>query len=314
MALNEFIPEVWSPQVLIALEKFHVYASLFNQDYQGQIANMGDTVRITGIGEITVSNYSKDQDIAAPQALTDAQLALTINQAKYFNFALDDVDARQAAAKNILDVAAERAAYDIADAIDQYCAGFYTDAATQNLIGTAAVPVTPQLGTTANIGGGQTVFDYLIQLNQLLTQSFVPKSGRWAVVPPWCTTFLLQDIRFTSFNTPDARASMLTRKLDASMGALNIDAYLGRIAGMDLYESNNAPHLANGSGAGFGTTGAVDVVLVGHSIGLSYADNLVKVEQYRPPYRFADAIKGLHLYGAKTTRPNAIGAAYFQHP
>src|SRR5579864_7040292 len=102
MALNEFIPEIWSPKVLVALEKDHVYTSLCNRDYDGDIANLGDTVRITGIGEITVSNYSKDTDISAPQALTDAQLALTITQAKYFNFALDDVDARQSVAKDIL--------------------------------------------------------------------------------------------------------------------------------------------------------------------------------------------------------------------
>ena len=314
MPLNDFIPEIWSPKVLIALEKFHVYASLFNQDYQGDIQNMGDTVRITGIGEITVSNYSKDQDIAAPQALTDAQLALTINQARYFNFALDDVDARQSVAKNLLDVAAERAAYDIADAIDQYCAGFYTDAATQNLVGSASAPVTPQFQTQANVGGGQGVYDYLILLNQYLTQSLVPKNGRWAVVAPWMTTLLIQDIRFSSFNTPDARQTLLTRRLDASQGGIGMDSYLGRIAGMDVYESNNAPHLAAGSGSGYGTTGAVDVLIAGHSIGISYADNLTKVEKYRPPYRFADAVKGLHLYGAKTTRPQALAVAYLQHP
>jgi hypothetical protein len=314
MAVNDFIPQIWSPKVLIALEKFHVYASLFNRDYNGDIQNMGDTVRITGIGEITVSNYSKDQDIAAPQALTDAQLALTINQAKYFNFALDDVDARQSVAKDLLDVAAERAAYDVADAIDQYCAGFYTDAATQNLVGSSTSPVTPQFQTQANVGGGQGIYDYLIIMNQYLTQSLVPKNGRFAVLEPWMTTLLIQDIRFSSFNTPDARQTLLTRRLDASQGGLGMDSYLGRIAGMDVYESNNAPHLANGSGSGYGTTGATDVMIAGHSIGIAFAENLVKVEKYRPPYRFADAIKGLHLYGAKTTRPQALAAAYLTHP
>src|SRR5579859_618468 len=204
MAVNEFIPSVWSPKVLVALEKEHVYASLANRDYAGEISNMGDTVRISGIGEITISNYTKDTDIAAPQALTDAQLALTITQAKYFNFALDDVDARQSVAKDILDVSAERAAYDLSDAIDQYVAGFYTDAPSTNLVGTSSSFVTPQLATQANVGGGQTVYDYLVVLNQYLTQSLVPKRGRWAVVAPWMTALLVQDIRFTSFNTPDA--------------------------------------------------------------------------------------------------------------
>ena len=310
MALNDFIPEIWSTKVLVALEKQHVYASLANRDYQGDIANMGDTVRITGIGEITVSNYTKDSDIAAPQALTDAQTSLVISQAKYFNFALDDVDQRQAAAKDILDVAAERAAYDIADQIDQYVAGFYTDAPSTNCVGSSSSFTTPGLATQALIGGGTTVYDYLVVLNQYLTQSLIPKSGRWIVVPPWVTTLLTQDIRWTSFNTPEARQTILTGKLDASGGNLGMEAYLGKISGCDVYESNNAPHL----GGTPGIAGSQDVVLAGHSMALSYAENLAKVEKYRPPYRFADAIKGLHLYGAKTVRPQGLAAAFLQHP
>jgi hypothetical protein len=310
MALNEFIPEIWSAKVLVALEKAHVYASLANRDYEGEIANMGDTVRISGIGEITVSNYTKDTDITAPQGLTDAQTALTISQAKYFNFALDDVDSRQSVAKNILDIAAERAAYDVADLVDQYVAGFYTDAPSANCVGSSGSFVTPALPTQANVGGGTTVYDYLVVLNQYLTQSLVPKQGRWAVIAPWMTTQLVNDIRFTGFNTPDARQTILTNKLDASGGNLGMDAYLGKIASMDVYESNNAPHL----GGTVGITSSQDVVLAGHSMGLAFAENLAKVEAYRPPYRFADAIKGLHLYGAKTVRPQALAAAFLQHP
>lgn len=310
MALNEFNPEIWSAKVLIALEKEHVYASLCNRDYEGDIANMGDTVRITGIGEITISNYTKDADINAPQALTDAQTALTITQAKYFNFALDDVDSRQAAAKDIMDVAAERAGYDLSDNVDQYVAGFYTDAPAVNSVGSSGSPIVPVVASSANIGLGTTVYDYLIVLNQYLTQSLVPKMGRWVVIAPWMTTLLIQDIRFTSFNTPDARQTILTNKIDASGGNLGMDAYLGKIAGMDVYESNNAPHL----GGTVGITGSQDVALAGHSMALSYAENLAKTEKYRPPYRFADAIKGLLLYGAKTVRPQALAAAYLQHP
>jgi hypothetical protein len=72
LALNEFIPEIWSAKTLVALEKQHVFASLCNRDYDGEIAHMGDTVRITGIGDITVSDYTKDTDIAAPQARTSS--------------------------------------------------------------------------------------------------------------------------------------------------------------------------------------------------------------------------------------------------
>lgn len=270
---------------------------------------MGDTVRITGIGDITVSDYTKDTDIAAPQALTDAASTLTIEKAKYFNLALDDVDQRQAAAKDIFDTASERAAYQIADSIDSYIAGFYTNVSSANTLGSSGSPITPVVPTNTNVGNGTTVYDYLVQLNQLLTQSLLPKTGRYVVVPPWITTLLMTDIRFTGFNTEAARQSLLSGKLDASDGKLG-DAFVGRINGMDVYESNNATHLSGTAGI----TGSTDVLFGGHVMGMTYAENLVTVEKYRPPYRFADALKGLHLFGAKVTRPAALAVAYLQHP
>ncbi|HET9109672.1 MAG TPA: hypothetical protein VFN78_02490 [Ktedonobacterales bacterium] len=308
MSLNSFIPELWSDELLVALRKELVFANLCNRDYQGEISRMGDTVRISGIGDVTISNYTKDTDISAPQALTDAQTMLVINQAKYYNFEVDDVDAAQQQPK-VMQEAMSRAAYGIALGMDSFLAGFYTDVPAANAIGTSGSPVTPALGTQANIGGGTTVYDYLVVLNQYLTQNLVQKSGRWAVVPPWVTTLLTQDIRFTSFNTPEANARIATGMGDASRGQSG-DAYIGRINGMDIYESNNAAHL----GGTVGQAGSQDVVLAGHNMALSFAEGLTKTEAYRPPYRFADAVKGLCLYGAKTVRPQALAAAFFQHP
>ncbi len=77
------------------MRKNLVFGAVCNRDYEGQIKQMGDTVKINMIGDITISNYSKDTDLASPQALTDAQSQLTITQAKYFNFEIDDVDAAQ---------------------------------------------------------------------------------------------------------------------------------------------------------------------------------------------------------------------------
>lgn len=308
MSLNNFIPELWSDTILAALRKNLVYGALFNSDYQGQINQMGDTVRINAIGDITISNYTKDTDINPPQSLTDAQTMLTISQAQYYNFEVDDVDAAQAHPE-VMTEAMSWAAYKLALTMDSYFAGFYTDAITSNLIGSSGSPVTPVVATQTNVGGGTTVYDYLVVLNQYLTQQGVPKTGRWCVIPAWVTTYLTQDIRFTSFNTADARLTITTGKLDASAGMAS-DAYLGKIQGMDVYESLNAPHL---SGT-VGIAGSTDVVLAGHSMALSKAEGLNKTEAYRPPYRFADAVKGLALYGAKTVRPSAIAAAYLVHP
>jgi len=308
MSLSNFIPQLWADTILAALQKNLVYGSLYNTDYEGQIQQMGDTVKINAIGDITISNYVKDTDINPPQALTDAQTMLVISQAKYYNFEVDDVDQMQAH-PDVMGEALRRAAYLLADQMDQYYAGFYVDAIASNLIGSSGSPVTPTAATQTNVGAGTTLYDYLVVLNQYLTQQNVPKNGRWAVVPPWVTTMLTQDVRFTSFNTDAGRQTILSGKLDASAGMAS-DAYLGQIQGMNVYESNNAPHITGT----VGIAGSVDVVMAGHSMGLTKAEGLNKTEAYRPPYRFSDAVKGLALYGAKTVRPYAVAAAYFQHP
>lgn len=308
MSLSNFIPTLWADTLLPALRANLVYGNLFNSDYEGEISRMGDSVKINSIGDITIYSYTKDTDLNSPQALTDAQAMLIISQAKYYNFEVDDVDQAQAH-PHVMGEAMSWAAYELANTMDTYYSGFYTDAA--NNVGSSGSPVTPTVATATStgVGSGTTTYDYLVVLNQKLTENKVPKQGRWCVVPPWVTTLLIQDIRFTSFNTPEARQTIMSNQLDASGGSIS-DAYLGKISGMDVYESVNAPHL---SGT-VGTTGSTDVVMAGHTMSLTKAEGINKVEAYRPPYRFADAVKGLALYGAKTVRPYALAAAYLTHP
>ena len=83
MSLSNFIPTLWADTILAALQKNLVFGALFNTDYEGEIKQYGDSVKINAIGDITISSYTKDTDINAPQSLTDAQTMLTISQAKY---------------------------------------------------------------------------------------------------------------------------------------------------------------------------------------------------------------------------------------
>jgi hypothetical protein len=306
MSLNSFIPQIWADTILAALRVNLVFGNLFNDDYEGELKQMGDTVRINAIGDVTVYNYTKDTDINAPQSMTDAQTMLTISQAKYYNVAIDDVDRAQAHPDAYAEMISW-AGYKLALTMDQYYAGFYTDAT--NLIGSSSSFQTISAPTSTNVGAGTTAYDYIVQMGQLLTQNAVPKSGRWCVVPPWIKTYLTQDIRFTSFNTDAGRQTILSGKLDASAG-MSSDAYLGKIEGFDVYESLNATHL----GGTLGASGSQDVILSGHPMALTKAEGLAETEAYRPPYRFSDAVKSLVLYGAKTVRPYALCAAYLQHP
>lgn len=300
---------MWSKELLLTLRKAEVYAALANRDYEGDISKMGDVVRINAIGDITISNYTKDTSIGSPQTLTDAQTTLVISQAKFFNFAVDDVDKAQGNPA-VMAEAMSFAAYRIRDQIDQYIAGLYTSVSASNQLGSSGSPLTVSRATQANIGAGTTLYDYLVQLAQLLTQNNVPNDGdRWCVIPAWGKTMLSQDLRFTSFNTPEAVARIRTGAIDDGQ-APPAGGYIGQVENMAIYESNNAPHI----GGTLGVTGSQDVFLAGHKMGLTFAENVQEVEGYRPPDRFADAVKGLHLYGAQVTRPQALAVGYFQMP
>ncbi len=95
MSTNTFIPIVWSARLLDTLVKAHVYGALVNRDYEGEIKEKGNTVKINTIGEITIGDYEKDDDIAAAEKVTGTDQSLVIDQGKYFNFQIDDVDKAQ---------------------------------------------------------------------------------------------------------------------------------------------------------------------------------------------------------------------------
>lgn len=274
MAITNFIPEVWSAQLLSSLKKSLVYAgpTVVNRNYEGEITDSGDTVRITSISRPTVATYIKNSTTITPETLTDASRSLLIDQSKYFAFEVDDIDMRQA--KNggaLMTEAADEAAYALADVADQYVVGLYTGADAGNQLGTVSV-------TTAALAVTQ-----LINLKVKLDNANVPSQGRYVVVPPWFHGLLL--------------GSDLFVRVDASGNDTALrNGMVGRAFGFDVLLSNNAPLV----------TGDDYAVLAGHPMALSFAEQIVKVEGYRPESAFSDAVKGLHVYGAKLVRPSAI--------
>lgn len=276
MAISVFIPTIWSARLLAHLDKAHVYAALVNRDYEGEIRNYGDTVKIQQIGDITIKTYAKT-DIDAPQAIDGTTQSLVIDQAKYFNFAIDDVDAAQVNPK-LMDKAMARAAYAMNDVTDTFLAGLMAAGAVNiqghSELGSDASPVTP----TAS-----TAYDLLVELKVDLDEKNVPTANRWVVVPPWFHGMLLKDARFVGNGT------------DYNKGILE-GAEVGRAAGFRVFLSNNVPN----------TSKAKYKIIAGTDEGCTYAEQILETEAFRPEKRFSDAIKGLHVYGAKVTQGAAL--------
>lgn len=284
MSIQRFRPEIWSAQLLVALRKALVYAGpgMVNRDYEGDIQQAGDTVRITSVSDPTIGTYTPNSTSITPEELTDAQRTLVVDQAKYFAFYVDDVDKRQAKG-DVMPEAMRRAAYKLADTVDQYVAGLYTGANTANIVNTTGAPA--ELNLTS--GPANFYDDVLIPLRTKLAKANVPSEGRFVVVSPEIYGFLLKDDRFIKVN-----------ESGTSEGLRN--GQVGRAAGFDIMESNNVPV----------PTGTVHAVIAGTSMAISFAEQVNKTEAYRPEAKFADAVKGLHLYGAKLVRPEALAVAY----
>ncbi len=271
MAIS-FIPEIWSALMLTTLKKNLVYAQpgVVNRDYEGDIANAGDTVRIRSLSRPTIGTYSKGSTTITPEQLTDAQRALYIDQSKYFAFELDDIDAAQSTGGE-LETSLQEAVYGLRDVADQYVAALYTGAQAANQLGTVSV-------TTAALA-----YTQLRKLKVKLDEANVPMEGRYCVVPPWYEGLLLEEDKFV--------------RVDASGTSEGLrNGQIGRALGFNVLASNNAPLV----------TGDDYAVIAGHPSAISFAEQIASIETYRPESAFSDALKGLHVYGAKLVRPDAI--------
>lgn len=276
MAVTSFIPEVWAARLLMNLNNELVYANLLNNDYTGEISQYGDTVHINKFGKITSKKYTRNTDIADPEDLTTTDLTLEIDQADYFNMSIDDVDAAQVRA-DLMDAAMLEASYALSSTADAYVSGLLKAGTATKGLGDDS---TPKEITTPDLA-----YELLVDMKTALDKANVPKQGRWVVVPPEYEGYMLKDARF-AYNTQQSNTRLENGEV-------------ARAAGFRIYLSNEVPNesskkykiIASYSGAG------------------TFADQILKTEAYRPQKRFSDAVKGLHVYGAKVTRPECVAVA-----
>lgn len=270
MSVATFIPELWSARLLQGLEKSHVATNLVNRDYEGQIRNQGDKVNINTLSDVAIKTYTPNSDIASPDDLTTTKQQLEITEADYFNIQLDDVDRVQATGE-LMDTAMRNVAYKMNDKTDSFILGKIASGVDSgNIIGTTESPIQ----VTKN-----NIYESIIEMRTKLDKANVPTSGRTIVIPPEIYALLLQDERFV--------------KSDAVAGQnVLVNGLVGRVAGFDVFESNNVV---------YDTDNKFWKVTAQVRTATTFAEQIVKTEAYRMEKRFSDAVKGLHVYGAKVT-------------
>lgn len=270
MAVDNFIPEIWANRIIQANDKALVYGSVVNRDYEGEIRQYGDTVHINEIGDVTIGTYTKNSTTITPENLTDAQRSLVIDQSKYFAFEVDDIDKAQTKPK-IMNEAMRKAGYGLRDDADQYIAGLHGDAGITSGLGTTATPIEV---TSAN------VLDYISLVGQKMDEGNIPTSGRWMVAPAW----FFHKINLAKIDLQNPNQDLIT------------NGHMGRVFGVELYMSNNVVN----------TSSAKYKILCGDRSAISFAQQILSLEAYRPENAFSDAVKGLMVYGAKVVKPSNL--------
>lgn len=274
MTVNRFIPEVWSAQLFQDYDTKTVLAPLCNRNYEGEIREAGNRVKINAVGPITVNTYTKNStsDITV-QDLTDSGTFLDIDQQKYFAFQIDDVDQAQTKPK-LMAEAVRKSGLALAKDADDFIAGLYTQAGAS---------------TYASLTVATTDYGFLTicgRAMQLLDEMDAPTEGRYAVIPPFVNAQMVKQNLY------------LTQGLNASLFTAG---YLGRFMGFDVYMSNNLE-----TGSTHSAASPVYEAMFGTRDAITFADQIVKTEALRMPGKFADEVRGMHVYGGKVIQPKAL--------
>ena len=337
---GNFSPVIYSKQVQLAFRKASVVEAITNSDYFGEIAAMGDSVKIIKEPEISVQAYARGTQITA-QDLDDEDFSLTIDKANYFAFKVDDIEEAHSHV-NFQSLASDRAAYRLADQFDQevlgYLSGYkqsalHTNADTVNnvvngskaiptanddellatmkldatsfgLTGASsgnAIPIKPRLpGATSLSTTDVTPLRLIARMSRLLDQQQVDKQGRWLVIDPVFMEVLM-DEDSKLFNG------------DFGGSGLQNGLAVNNLHGFRVHVSSNLPSVLTGPAQSDSTLQSSDygVIVAGHDSAVATAEQINKTETYRDPDSFADIVRGMHLYGRKILRPEGIATARY---
>ena len=272
MAITNFIPTVWSENLYNTLNKKYIAVANCTREWEGDIKQCGDRVKIVGLDPVSVFNYNKNTDLPAPVALSDNARELLINQAKAFNFQIDDIDKAQAK-PHLMNTAIRHAADALANEADRHVYSLYNASDIKNRV---------QLVEKTD----EEIVDGIIGAILQMQSNGVSEELILEVSPNVAGHLYKAKLGLLSDNT-----------------SLFESGCIGAIAGCKVFVSPNV-HSVKSEGAD--SYNRYNYCFLRTKRSIAFAEQLSEIEAYRPENRFADAVKGLHLYGAKIVRPEEI--------
>ena len=289
MAIQNATPTLWSKMILRAYNTLTVFngPGVITREYEGEIKSAGDSVKIVSIGDPEVRKYTKDTDITGPDALVDASQTLVIDQADYLNWAIDGIDLAQITV-DAMGEASRRSAYKLRKEADTFTSKLWEKIDTSTK--------TTEVKRSTFTEGRSAVYDAVVEAGVKLDETDTPEEGRFVVLNPASVGAIQKDLRFTSYGTAGNRAQLENGFNPASDVFGNANGYIGKVAGFNVFQSNQVQVATKKYKC-----------IAGHPTAWTFADQILNFETYRPEKRIgATGVKGLHVYGAKVLRPSSL--------
>jgi len=294
-----FLPSIYSKKVLNFFRKSSVVEAITNTDYAGEISAYGDSVKIIKEPVISVYDYTRGSDTTSTK-LTDQELTLVVDSAKAFKFIVDDIETKMSHV-NFKEVASSSAAYALKDSFDAaVIANMFSGLSASTPDHVLGADSATALGAGVYDGAGSVdlgtsgetdPLDLMARMARLLDEQNVPEEGRWFVAGPDFYEQLSQ-----------SGSKLLSVDYNAGQGSIrNGLVSSGKLRGFSMYKSNNIA----------ATTNATGKCLAGHISSTATAQTIISTEVLRDPSSFGDIVRGLHVYGSKVLRPEALVGAFY---
>lgn len=272
MAYTNFIPSVWAESINRELERACVFVEDCNRQYEGEVASKGDSVHILGVGKPTIKSLDRANatgEIDSAEEIEDTSVILNINQIRYFNYMVGDIDKAQAVG-GLMDTLSAETSEGLANEMDKFISNM------------AASEDVPTLTNTATVVTKDNILEVLDDAIMKLQENDVSMaSGITVTVSP----------RFYKL----FKQAYIGKDTDNSEYLKN-----GKVAmygNVTVKLSNNVAKTEEGT---------VDNIMLRTKRAIAFVNPLTHTEAYRPEKTFADAVKGFVLFDGKVVRPKEI--------
>lgn len=272
MAITNFQQTIWSKKIQLQLDTITSLRKHSDYQFQGDTKNAKE-IKILGVTRPTIRTYSPGTTLTR-EAGTDSSQTLALDQYRYFDFEVEDIDQAQSV-PGLIEALTKEANMGLVESADSYIAGLInTNIASLNKGTKTDISGVSDGGVSLIEAGFKTLYENNCKVND---EYFLE------INPEWYTILRPEIIELDTNNSDLIKKGFVGMYGNAKISIENL-----------LYKGT------------YDGTSNVTFCMLRTSKAIAYAETLRKVEAYRPEGAFQDAIKALYVFGAKIVRPEQL--------